>query len=139
MSDAEERLTPAGDASALTRVEFFIPGKPAPASRPRVEGGRVHYARRYEEWRQRAKVEILAQCGRLLWTGDLEVSIVFVGADRRADIDNLLKAVLDAAEGIIYENDKQVKVIGATLISAPRNAKDLGVYGTMQLIKEVLG
>lgn len=42
--------------------------------------------------------------------GDAGVRMVFPD-ESRADVDNLSKAVLDAIQGIVYVNDKQVKHI----------------------------
>jgi hypothetical protein len=49
------------------------------------------------------------QCTRLrtLMTGDLRVTMVIYYASRRPDLDESL--ILDLMQGLIYENDRQVK------------------------------
>ena len=43
-----------------------------------------------------------------MWEGPVMVDVRFVGARANADIDNLLKSVLDAIQGVIIVDDKQV-------------------------------
>jgi Holliday junction resolvase RusA-like endonuclease len=49
------------------------------------------------------------QCGKLptLMTGDLRVTLYIFYASRRPDLDESL--ILDLMQGLIYENDRQVK------------------------------
>jgi Holliday junction resolvase RusA-like endonuclease len=49
------------------------------------------------------------QCGKLptLMTGDLRVTLHIFYASRRPDLDESL--ILDLMQGLIYENDRQVK------------------------------
>jgi len=47
-----------------------------------------------------------------LFTGDVSASIISIG-NTRSDVDNITKAALDSAQGIIYSNDKQVWKIHA--------------------------
>lgn len=61
-----------------------------------------------------AKEEMIGQ-----WEGDrrgplagpVSLTVHFWGAHGSSDIDNLLKGVMDALEGIIYLNDRQVKFV----------------------------
>ena len=94
-------------------IRFEIPGRCVPCPRPRaVRGGRAYYPRRYTDWLEGAQVEAL-KAGRVLWEGPVAVSATFSGARSNADIDNLLKSVLDAIQGIIIVDDKQVvSVVG---------------------------
>lgn len=92
------------------RFAFFtIPGKPVPAARPRVTRNGTYNERRYKDWLDAAKTYARqAWVGRAPMSGKVEVTASFTGAHGSADIDNLVKGVLDALQGIIIFNDKQV-------------------------------
>lgn len=79
-----------------------------------MSGKRAYYPKRYTDWLKSAQVEALRQCGRLLWEKPVGVIATFWGARPNADIDNLLKSVLDALQGIIIIDDKQVKSVYAS-------------------------
>ena len=96
------------------RVSFEVPGRCVPCPRPRAKvGHRAYYPKRYTDWKESAQVEALKAAGRLLWEGPVELSVWFYGARANADIDNLLKSVLDAIQGIIIVDDKQVVTVEA--------------------------
>jgi Holliday junction resolvase RusA-like endonuclease len=50
-----------------------------------------------------------AMRNRDLLSGSLAVRIVFVHPDNRSDIDGPIKLTLDALEGFVYANDRQVR------------------------------
>jgi Holliday junction resolvase RusA-like endonuclease len=60
-----------------------------------------------------AKVEAYRACGRMLYLEPVRLSVWFCGARANADIDNLLKSVLDAIQGVIIVDDKQVQMVEA--------------------------
>lgn len=103
-------------------MTFRVPGRPVPMSRPRLSKGRVYLP----DKDVRAKANIRAAISAI-WGIDryaiykdlpLYVSCDFVycgkperlGAPYRSrpDVDNLLKTVLDALTGVIYDDDSQV-------------------------------
>jgi len=93
-------------------LSFSVPGRCVPCPRPRVaRGKRSYYPKRYTDWKASAQVEALSACGRVLWQGPVELSVWFCGVRANADIDNLLKSVMDAIQGIIIVDDKQVQVV----------------------------
>lgn len=47
-------------------------------------------------------------CGSHLHGGDIAVKVE-INNRSRADVDNVLKGILDALQGIVYENDRQVR------------------------------
>lgn len=70
------------------------------------------YSKVYQEWLSAAKVLMRDACvkqngGRLI-EGDVTVEVTFSGFRADADIDNLCKSVLDAAQGMVFKDDKQV-------------------------------
>jgi Holliday junction resolvase RusA-like endonuclease len=47
------------------------------------------------------------------------VNVTFYGARPNADIDNLLKSVLDAIQGVLIVDDKQVAAVEAQRMTLP--------------------
>lgn len=96
-------------ARGTRRVCFEVPGRCVPCPRPRGRRGhKAYYPRRYTDWLEGAQVEALKATGRVLWEGPVRLHAYFWGARPNADIDNLLKSVLDVIQGIIIVDDKQV-------------------------------
>ena len=103
-------------------MRLVLPGRPVPASRPRVTRGHAYYPKRYSEWLDAAAWQVRATGERI--DGPVSVSLRFlrdstvieVAASEvvrpsgvTADIDNLAKAGLDALQrGGLLENDSQV-------------------------------
>lgn len=50
-----------------------------------------------------------------MFDGPVGVSAYFNRPHGLADIDNLTKTVLDGMEGVVYENDRQVKRLNAVI------------------------
>ncbi len=97
----------------MAELHFTVPGRCIPTPRPRVSRRGTHYPKRYTDWLDSARVEAYRACGRPLWTGPVSVLVSFYGARPNADIDNLLKSVLDAIQGVIIVDDKQVVQVSA--------------------------
>lgn len=117
----------------LRRLCFSIPGRPVPAPRPSGSAGGKGYYRdpggRYDAWKGQVAAEALNALGgqRLDHFGAVILEVRF-GRERtlvdvrlldedtrgRADVDNLAKGVMDALEGIIYLNDRQVVHLDAS-------------------------
>ena len=96
-------------------LKIVIKGKPVPKKRPRTvrSGGRTRtYTPKVtkdaeERIRMIAWAEMKKQ-GIGIITGDVSAEICFYGANPAADIDNLLKTVLDGLNGTAFADDKQV-------------------------------
>ncbi len=105
----------------MTELSFTVPGRCIPTPRPRVSRHGTHYPKRYTDWLDSARVEAYRACGRPLWEGLVDIHVLFYGARPNADIDNLLKSVLDAIQGVIIVDDKQVASVDARrLAGEPR-------------------
>lgn len=94
------------------RVVTDLPGKPVPCPRPRVGKHGAYFSDGYKAWRETAQVLLRDACvkqngGRLI-EGPVKVVVAFYGAHKSADLDNLIKSVLDASQGTIFVNDRQV-------------------------------
>jgi Holliday junction resolvase RusA-like endonuclease len=98
------------------KVVFEVSGEPVPKGRPRMtKTGHVYTPKKTATYER--KVALLATIARQgahrkPFTGPVGISAVFrFGTKRRIDIDNVLKAVLDSLNGILYEDDSQVMEI----------------------------
>ena len=94
-------------------MTFSIPGVPVPKGRPRLGGGHAYTPQRTKAYE--AKVKMLAlrarQEARLKpFRGDVSVVVDIYGLTR-GDITNVAKAVEDAMNGVIYEDDSQIQRI----------------------------
>lgn len=97
------------------KVKFAVEGDAVPQSRPRfTRNGHAYIPARSRQWRDNLRIEAFkAMDGREPMTG--EVSLV-VGVYRRyapssprfGDVDNHLKQVADALNGICYVDDRQI-------------------------------
>ena len=97
---------------ATTRVEATIPGRPFPCPRPRWGQGRTFKPGAYQDWLNGAMMLLrnaaVEQNGGRLIHSDVSVRLWFYGAHGSSDLDNLVKSVLDAAQGQVFDNDRQV-------------------------------
>lgn len=108
---------------ATRQFAAVIPGRPIPAARARVTRKGAYTPEPYASWLSAAIVEIrdaaVRQFGSVpRWTGPCSVTVLFYGARANCDIDNLIKAVLDASQKAeVFVNDKQVMEITAERLS----------------------
>lgn len=108
-------------------IRYIIPGDPTPLARPRFGRGRVWDAQKQLKMYWRVNLERLHD-DRPLITGPIHVSVNFFmpiqKAARKAwnpaannyhifrpDCDNLIKFILDVANGIIYKDDCKISSI----------------------------
>jgi Holliday junction resolvase RusA-like endonuclease len=105
-------------------VELTVPGEPRSKARPRFTGnGGV-----YSDKQQKAHEELLEWHLRLAFKQPFEagvgVGMTFFRSNRqRIDLDNLVKAVLDAANGVAFVDDVQVVELAARIDLDPRNPR----------------
>lgn len=96
-----------------TKLHFIVATNPLPKARPRLgRGGHTFTPAKtvaYEgivAWE--CKIAMLAQ-GIDIFTGEIGILITFHRSDKlRADIDNLAKAILDACNGVAWNDDSQI-------------------------------
>ncbi len=91
-------------------IQFWVPGNPIPKQSFRYKKGGGYQPKRVTEWEQIvAWYALEAMWGNLLLEGDLKVELNFKRKNKRkCDLDNLSKAVLDACNGIVWEDDRQI-------------------------------
>jgi len=122
----------------MSQVKFTVPGLPVGQPRHRVavrSGGRAraYIPRSHPVHEYKARVALVARRRlREPLTGPIGVRLVFVvarstrdrvrarWAAKKPDLDNLVKAVLDALEGIAFENDRQIVQLSAKKLLAAK-------------------
>lgn len=99
---------------------FAVPGRPVPKGRPRVGRGRG-----YTPARTRAAEDVVRLWARRSWVGPptalpLAVTVVvWLMPGRLGDVDNFAKLVLDAMQGTVMVDDRQVRRLLAERLDAP--------------------
>ena len=98
-----------------------ISGRPVPCPRPRVTPHGVYYNNSYLIWR-----DVAGWTARIAMNeqehpgfGKAPVALVvrvYLKTRDRADLDNYIKAVGDALQGILFDDDRQIQRIEAALI-----------------------
>lgn len=69
-----------------------------------------------EAQRYKQTVAMLARCaGVRPLSGPVAVEVAVYRARRAGDLDNFLKVLCDALQGVFYDNDAQIREIHATL------------------------
>lgn len=111
---------PASPAPEPARiVSFRWDGTPVPKGRPRLgKGGNT-----YTPKRTRAYEDAIGwawkETGERPFEGDVSMSIdIFEAPGHPADLDNHVKAILDALQGLAFANDRQVTVLFAEIMRA---------------------
>lgn len=101
-------------------AKFFIPGQPVPAERVRHgRGNRFYTPAKSRDYRKHVLQHLPPEVKRMEPIKDPSLVCFFCRETRRrADIDNLLKAIQDALLGIVYTDDTDVRfVLGGKLQS----------------------
>jgi len=92
-------------------IFFTVSGNPIPKQSFRFRNGQRSYQpARIKAWQNMVAAEAYAvMIGKDKLVAPLRVSIHFRRDNRRrVDLDNLSKAVLDAMNGIVYQDDQQI-------------------------------
>lgn len=103
--------------------QFTAPGPPIPKGRPRLgRGGTTYTPRRTQEAEQNLAVAF--RQGVVGYgpprSSRFKLSCTFHVKRDDADIDNLIKTVMDGLQGIAWLNDKQIKALGESAIVIDR-------------------
>jgi crossover junction endodeoxyribonuclease RusA len=88
-------------------LRLTIPGAPVPLQRSRTSSGRHYLPKRSRAYRETVQAEWLA-AGRPTLNGPFTASMRFYGARATADLDNLVKAILDALNELAFPDDRQL-------------------------------
>lgn len=100
---------------APPRVQFFVPGEPISWARAGRSGRRSFTPKRVRDAQAHITVEFWkAHPHHVPWDGDVSLSVQFFNANRRRrDIDNQLKLVMDALNGVVWVDDVEVQRVTA--------------------------
>lgn len=102
-------------------LTFTVPGPPVPKARARKGKGGHWYTptptRKYEAAIKQAAALAIAEWQRVSgwtrkWKTDAIYSVevvIYFGDRRRRDGDNVFKSVADAANGILWDDDEQIR------------------------------
>lgn len=89
-------------------IAFTIHGIPVPLQRSRTSNGRHYLPASSRTYRDLVQTEWMAAGRPSLGAQPFTLSAHFYGANPSADLDNLIKAILDALNTLAYTDDKQL-------------------------------
>lgn len=96
-------------------ITVTIACKPLPKGRPRVVNGRAHTDPKTRAYESMLRMAMAMEASRAHWaipSGDVVVDIVLrFGSGVHGDVDNCAKAILDAANGVLFRDDKSVRIM----------------------------
>lgn len=107
----------------VDRFELTVAGEPIPNARARRgQGGHFYTPERTIEYRARVQAAWMAAGRPTIGTSRFVISALFYRSSARAaDLDNLLKSVTDALNGLAWQDDRQLVCIsGAHKLTAPK-------------------
>lgn len=107
----------------MKQISFTIPGEPRIQRRHRDRKGGGKFDPSVKD-KESFLVQAMAQCNPdEPLTEDLHMILLCYGAYVRGDIDNYLKFIMDALNGIYYVDDKQFKWVEVMLFKDPKNPR----------------
>jgi crossover junction endodeoxyribonuclease RusA len=116
MTGAASSASPTTPAS----VRFVVSGSPVPqGSMVALANGRLRHqsSGALTAWRRAIGWTARTQMQTQPWSGPVQVTLTFTvrnDATRPPDLDKLIRAVLDALTGIVWDDDRQVVALTAT-------------------------
>lgn len=99
-------------------IEFTVPGSPVGKQRARVTRRGAFTPKKTQAYEAsvaaHARIAMM-EAGAEMAAGPVAVQIVAYMPDRRRrDIDNVIKAVMDGLNGVLYHDDAQVHEVAAS-------------------------
>jgi crossover junction endodeoxyribonuclease RusA len=89
-------------------IQFCVPCEPVPKGRPRAGRGRHYTPKRTRDY-ERSVAMFARMAGAEPIVGPVRVEVSFWrSSKRRCDLDNLVKSVTDALNGLAYADDQQI-------------------------------
>lgn len=117
-----DRVTQDGDQ---WRLVAFVPGVPIAKARPRLtRSGRAYTPKATHEAERRIRrhLDALVPPEWPMDTGYIVTLAFVMGSRRRVDVDNMAKLVLDACNGELWDDDRQVHTLRAYRYQQPGDA-----------------
>lgn len=120
-----------GRTDGLKEIKFVINGEPASKGRPRFSRhGGVYTPKDTRQAQQAMAWEIKKAMGsRMPLRGDVAVMANLFVSDWERDADNMLKLVLDAANRIAYDDDRQVALIVCRKLRSTAPRIEVCIFG----------
>lgn len=82
-----------------------------------AKGGRVlRLSKEYRDSKEAIRQEARLKFGKRKQIRDLPIGIRMIMDKSRADIDAYIKIILDAFQGVVYANDKQIRKLSVEII-----------------------
>lgn len=97
--------------------------------KPRPRGGRHHFYMpdAYREWRDGLASEVEALMGGLLalpiYPAGEPLEVELLAGGKRGDVDNLAGGILDALNGVLWADDKQIRRLTVDRVGLPPGVK----------------
>ena len=89
-------------------IRFFVSGNPVPKQSFKMGRGHGYTPERIKAWEAAVQAEAMRYVQQRI-SGHVYVKMNFyMPNNRRSDLDNLSKAVLDSAKNICFEDDSEV-------------------------------
>jgi len=107
-----------------TWSQLIVPMPPSANRYWRHVGGRVYVSKEARDYRDLVGW-IGASAGVESHDGDVRVSVIVRRKHKRGDIDNYLKVLFDALQGVVYVNDKQIKKVEVEIIEGAEEGEIL--------------
>lgn len=116
-------------------MKYTLDIPPKPQSRPRFGNGRAYEQKDMKKWKQELEYLLMIRKPKIIDKGAIHVAMTFyiyppqniskvktkhpvsneslekIYVDKKPDIDNYVKAVLDASNGLLFKDDRQVAVL----------------------------
>lgn len=105
------------DPRGAVSVTFAVVGEPVSKERPRVVAGRTFTPAKTKNAEAEVAFTFMRWARGWKLDGSFKVHCEFhCGTARRRDVDNMLKLVLDALNGVAYDDDAQVVEVSAVKV-----------------------
>ena len=111
-------------------MKMTIDIEPKPAPRPRF-CGRAYMPAEYQRYKAAIGALVKSQCPTLI-EDNLKLKMTFrrrfkINSRRFGDLDNLVKGVMDALNGIVFADDAQVTELTASKVQSATAGIDIEV------------
>ena len=105
----------------MIELRFNIKPKPAPRPRFRNDNGHAYLPAEYQQYIAELRRQLQFQFPAYCLADNISLTVTFfknrpINCHNFGDLDNLLKAIMDAMNGIVYQDDAQVVTITASKI-----------------------
>lgn len=115
--------------------EIYIDIKPKPAPRPRFRNNHAYMPVDYQKYLAEIKRQLQLHLPAYLSADIISLQVTFfknrpINSTSFGDLDNLLKGIMDAMNGIVYKDDAQIITVNAAKKKSTRE----GIAITIQYL-----